>query len=70
MKAEFTGWEPHMPSTLNWKLIDHDPLETCIHKGRETVSFGRFLSPHPRKSHYSRLILIRLGSHIILKGLQ
>lgn len=52
MRAEFAGWEPRIqklmamiPSTLNWKLIDRDPLETWIHKDGKLVLLGD--SCHP-----------------------
>ncbi|KAG1725404.1 uncharacterized protein EDB91DRAFT_1168325 [Suillus paluster] len=52
MRAEFAGWEPRIqkllamiPSTLNWKLMDRDPLETWIHKDGKLVLLGD--SCHP-----------------------
>jgi hypothetical protein len=34
-----------IPTTLNWKLMDRDPLETWIHKGGKLVLLGD--SCHP-----------------------
>lgn len=52
MRAEFVGWEPRVqkllaliPSTLNWKLMDRDPIETWIHKDGTLVLLGD--SCHP-----------------------
>ncbi|KAG1767425.1 FAD/NAD(P)-binding domain-containing protein [Suillus occidentalis] len=52
MRAEFAGWEPRIqklmamiPSTLSWKLMDRDPLETWIHKDGKLVLLGD--SCHP-----------------------
>ncbi|KAJ8596570.1 FAD/NAD(P)-binding domain-containing protein [Rhizopogon salebrosus TDB-379] len=52
MRSEFAGWEPRVqkllamiPTTLNWKLMDRDPLETWIHKGGKLVLLGD--SCHP-----------------------
>ncbi|KAG0701265.1 FAD/NAD(P)-binding domain-containing protein [Suillus ampliporus] len=47
IRVEFSGWELRIqkllamiPSTLNWKLMDRDPLETWIHKDGKLVLLG------------------------------
>ncbi|EJD42354.1 FAD/NAD(P)-binding domain-containing protein [Auricularia subglabra TFB-10046 SS5] len=52
MRADFANWEPRVekllsfvPSTLKWKLMDRQPLETWIHPDQQLVLLGD--SCHP-----------------------
>ncbi|KZW01800.1 FAD/NAD(P)-binding domain-containing protein [Exidia glandulosa HHB12029] len=52
MRADFAGWEPRVekllsfvPSTLKWKLMDRQPLETWLHADGKLVLLGD--SCHP-----------------------
>ncbi|THH26332.1 hypothetical protein EUX98_g7853 [Antrodiella citrinella] len=52
MRAEFADFEPrvqkmlsHVKSTLSWRLMDRQPLETWVHKSGPTVLLGDACHP-------------------------
>ncbi|KAI6007630.1 FAD/NAD(P)-binding domain-containing protein [Pisolithus orientalis] len=52
VKEEFVGWEPRIqkllsliPSAIKWRLMDHAPLETWVHKGGKLTLLGDACHP-------------------------
>ncbi|KAL5485549.1 hypothetical protein ACEPAI_8192 [Sanghuangporus weigelae] len=52
MRAEFAGWDRRIekllsmvPSTLNWKLMDREPLPTWIHREGHVILLGDACHP-------------------------